>query len=97
MLATSTNFARYGRILKRILDETRPAQCQGARNILAWLVCAMRPLKWREIQCAMSMDADDGKFNPDQRPIEGPKEICGSMVEQQCDGSLTLVHTTAKL
>lgn len=88
---------RYGRILKRILDETKPAQCQGARKILAWLVCAMRPLRWREIQCAISTDADAGIVDPDQRFIMGPKEICGSLVEQQPDDSLRLVHTTAKL
>jgi len=45
----------------------------------------------------MSTDADAGIVDPDQRLIMGPKEICGSLVEQQCDGSLHLVHTTAKL
>jgi hypothetical protein len=88
---------RYGRILKRIFDETRPAQCQGARKILAWLVCAIRPLRWREIQCAISTDADAGMVDPDRRLIVGPKELCGSLVEQQRDDSLRLVHTTAKL
>jgi adenylate kinase family enzyme len=88
---------RYGRILKRILDETRPAYCQGARKILAWLVCAMRTLKWREIQCAISIDADAGIIDPDQRLVMQPKDICGSLVEQQSDGSLQLVHTTAML
>jgi hypothetical protein len=88
---------RYERILKRILDESRPAHCEGARKILAWLVCAMRPLRWREIQCAISTDADAGMVDPDQRLVMGPKEICGSLVEQQHDESLRLVHTTAKL
>ena len=88
---------RYGRILTRILDETKPAYCQGARKILAWLVCAMRPLKWREIQCAVSTDPDASIIDPDQRFVMGPKELCGSLVEQQSDESLRLVHATAKL
>jgi hypothetical protein len=88
---------RYGRILKRILDEKRPAYCEGARKILAWLVCAMRTLKWREIQCAISTDSDAGIIDPSQRLVMQPKEICGSLVEQQSDGGLQLVHTTARL
>lgn len=88
--------ARYGRIIKRILDDRKPSQCQGARKILAWLVCAMRPLKWREIQCAISIDADAGTFNPDQRLVLQPKDICGSLVDHRSDGSVLLVHSTAK-
>jgi adenylate kinase family enzyme len=89
--------ARYGRILKRILDTSRPAQSQSARKILAWLVCAMRPFRWREIQCAISTDPDASVVDPDQRLVMEPKEICGSLVETHCDESLRLVHTTAKL
>lgn len=88
---------RYGRIIKRILDEHRPNHCKGTRKILAWLVCAIRPLKWREIQCAISIDPDLGSFNPDQRLAVQPKDICGSLVDHQSDGSVILVHTTAKL
>lgn len=88
---------RYGRIIGRLLDEKRPTHCTGVRKILAWLVCAMRPLKWREIQCAVSIDPDLGSFNPDQRLVMQPKDICGSLVEHQSDGSVHLVHTTAKL
>ena len=57
----------------------------------------MRPLRWREIQCAISTDTDAGILNPEQRLVMGPKGICGSLVEQQPDDSLRLVHTTAKL
>lgn len=57
----------------------------------------MRPLKWREIQCAVSTDPDAGIVDHDQRFAVGPKDICGSLVELQSDGSLHLVHTTAKL
>lgn len=85
----------YGRILSRILDVDRPAS-QGALRLLAWLVCAFRPLKWHEIQCAVSIDPAAGKIDLDQRFVVGPKDICGSLVEQHSDGSLQLVHTTAR-
>lgn len=69
---------------------------ESARKILAWLVCAMRPFKWREIQCAVSIDPNAGEHNYGMRFAQGPKDICGSLVELQADGSLLLVHQTAK-
>jgi hypothetical protein len=56
---------------------------EGARKDLAWLVCAMRTLKWREIQCAFSTDSDAGIIDSSQRLVMQPKEIhvCGSLVD----------------
>lgn len=65
--------------------------------MLAWLVCAQRPLKWQEIQCAAAIDPDNDEINPNKRFVSEPKEICGSLIERQPDGTLQLVHTTAKL
>ena len=86
----------YGRIMARVLDAKLPA-AQSARRLLAWLVCAFRPLKWHEIQCAVSIDPEAGKVDLAQRFVVEPKHICGSLVEQHSDGSLQLVHTTAKM
>lgn len=57
----------------------------------------MRPIKWREIQCAVSVDPEAGEHNSEKLFVEGPKELCGSLVELQPDGGLLLVHTTARM
>lgn len=85
----------YKRILARVLDVNHRAS-QDARRLLTWLVCAFRPLKWHEIQCAVSIDPEAGKVDLVRRFVVEPKQICGSLIEQHSDGSLQLVHTTAK-
>jgi hypothetical protein len=57
----------------------------------------MRPLKWREIQCAISVDLGSNEFDLDQRLVLGPKEICGSLVDHRSDDSVQLSHSTVKM
>jgi hypothetical protein len=88
---------RYYHVLNRILDKEKPAHCSSAHTIIAWLMSAMRPLKWREIQCAISVDLGSNEFDLDQRLVLGPKEICGSLVDHRSDDSVQLSHSTVKM
>jgi hypothetical protein len=66
-------------------------------KVFSWLVCAKRPLKWREIQCAaavsfdeQTVDWDRGRFRVDS------KDLCGSLVEVHSNDTVNLVHHTAR-
>jgi hypothetical protein len=70
---------------------------QQARQLLAILICAKRQLKWNEIQGAVSINLDDGSVDFNDRCwVDGPRDICGSLLNVQADGGLELVHTTAR-
>ncbi|CAI7574998.1 unnamed protein product [Penicillium glandicola] len=86
----------YERILSNILEEQ--SFRAHALQLLAWLVCAKRQLKWREVQGAVSIDLENEDVDPESRQwILDSRDICDSLVEVRTDGSLELVHTTAKL
>ncbi|KAJ5959494.1 uncharacterized protein N7479_006644 [Penicillium vulpinum] len=81
-------------VVEKAQDQTSRAE---AIQLLAWLVCAKRQLKWREIQAAVSIDLEDETVDFHGRQwILNSKDLCGSLVEARSDGSLELVHTTAK-
>jgi len=62
------------------------------------MVCAKRPLKWREIQAAVSIDADEQTIDFDQGRVRGDAEdYCGSLIRVYPGDRVELVHTTAKM
>jgi hypothetical protein len=67
--------------------------------LLEWLVLARKPLKWREIQVLKSMDTEQQSIDFDRQMflVKDPREICGSFVKVREDGSVELIHLTAKL
>ncbi|KGO58231.1 hypothetical protein PEX2_067410 [Penicillium expansum] len=86
----------YERILNNILVEH--SLRAHALQLLAWLVCAKRQLWWREVQGAVSIDLETEDVDPESRQwILDFRDICDSLVEVRTDGSLELVHSTAKL
>ena len=64
------------------------------RQVLGWIVCAKRPLRWREIQGAICIDLDQQNVDWDKRFLDSPKELFASLVELQYDGTIELVHQT---
>ncbi|KAH8687413.1 hypothetical protein BGZ60DRAFT_363661, partial [Tricladium varicosporioides] len=85
----------YARIVDRILGD--PSTKEDAKRLLGWLICARRPLKWREIQCAVSINLEAKDINIAERQLRvGSKILCGSLVEQRSDGSVEMVHLTAR-
>jgi hypothetical protein len=66
--------------------------------LLSWLVCAKRSMKWHEIQGAKSIDLDQQMVNYRKLRFRvDSKDLCGSLVEIRSDGTVELVHLTAKL
>jgi len=66
--------------------------------LLNWLVCAKRSMKWYEIQGAKSIDVEEQSVNYRKLRFRvDSKDLCGSLVEIRFDGTVELVHLTAKL
>ncbi|RYP46658.1 hypothetical protein DL768_007171 [Monosporascus sp. mg162] len=91
----------YARIMLRLFNRETPNKRDSRRAaslfILKWLVCAKRTVKWREIQAAKAVDIDSQTVDMERRRFrQDCKDLCGSMVEMFDDGSVDLVHTTAK-
>jgi hypothetical protein len=66
-------------------------------QLLALLVCAKRPLKWNEIQGAISIDLDSRSCDFQGRSFRvNAKGLAGSLVEILPGGTVELVHETAR-
>jgi len=90
-----TDTTSYSRIMQR-LTKTAPPHEQTLK-LLTWMVCAKRPMKWREIQCAVSIDIEEQVVDWDRKQFSvDSKDLCGSLVEVHADGTVNIVHHTAK-
>ena len=68
-------------------------------QILSWVVIAQRDLRWHEIQGAVSLDLEGREVDFEGRRFsdeDGPKDLCGSLVEVTQEGAVTLVHSSAR-
>ena len=75
-----------------------PEQWKIVRKLLGWIVCAKRPLKWREIQAAVSIDTCRQMFDFHGRKLRSSvEEYCGSLIQVLSDDRIELVHATAKM
>jgi hypothetical protein len=79
------------------VDQHSSRAREEALMLFGLLVCAKRPLKWREIQALKSINLDEQLVDERQRFVVAPKDLCESLVELRSDGTLELVHLTAKL
>ncbi|KAH7065669.1 hypothetical protein BKA63DRAFT_571819 [Paraphoma chrysanthemicola] len=88
----------YDRVINRIMSPAvePPSRRQNTSMLLGWLVCTKRTLYWREIQCLVSLDLEQGTLCHDLRFEDDCKELCASLVSRASDDSVTLVHSTAK-
>lgn len=65
---------------------------------MGWMVCAKRPLRWREIQAAVSMNAEHQTFDFDKRRLRSSiQDYCGSLIQVLSEDRVELIHTTAKM
>lgn len=65
--------------------------------ILRWLVTAKRPIRWHEIQAAKAINIEEQKVDLERRKFrKGTKDLCGPLVEIREDGTVELVHLTAR-
>lgn len=86
---------RYGRILDRIDNKLNAKERAQTRRILAWLICAERPMTVSEISDALTIQRGDKMLKQDQRPHRDPLQLCGPFVEKR-RGFLVFVHFSAK-
>ncbi|CAG7998786.1 unnamed protein product [Penicillium salamii] len=88
--------AVYSRIIERIFESRGDSIAMHMRQVLGWIVCAKRPLRWREIQGALSIDMEGSVVDYDKRLLESPKGLFAALVEMQADDTVELVHGTAR-
>ncbi|KAH8708495.1 hypothetical protein GQ44DRAFT_627937 [Phaeosphaeriaceae sp. PMI808] len=87
----------HARIMRTIKNKPARAECKEALMLLGWLVCAKRSLKMHEVQTMKSIDVDRRAVDFERRHFRvHPKELCESLVDVRDDGTVELVHTTAR-
>lgn len=86
----------YERILGRVLESRSEENANKLRLILGWIVWAKRPLRWREIQGAISIDTEQPRVDYNRKLADSPKELFASLVELESDGTVQLIHETAR-
>ncbi|KAL5330616.1 hypothetical protein ACEPPN_000135 [Leptodophora sp. 'Broadleaf-Isolate-01'] len=88
----------YERIIGRLQRTLSKTQWAITRNLMGWMVCAKRPLRWREIQAAVSMNAEHQTFDFDKRRLRSSiQDYCGSLIQVLSEDRVELIHTTAKM
>ncbi|SCN99772.1 uncharacterized protein FFB20_13860 [Fusarium fujikuroi] len=94
----------YDRIAQRIIKKQGSSRHKTVKKILGWVICATRPLRWREIQSRFCIDADKEICNAKYLRRDSCKSICSSLVDvTNCDmfptfeseQVVTMVHETA--
>lgn len=87
--------------MQRLRRDLSPQQLVYTELLLGWLVCSKRPLKWTEIQVALSIDlhstVDVNKLDVDLKLSDDIQDLCGSLVQILKGNRVELVHSTAKL
>jgi hypothetical protein len=92
----------YERIVQRVLESRSDQYFRGGhtlhyvRQVLGWIVCARRPLRWREIQGIVCIDLENQHVDYNREIPDSPQGLFASLVELQADGTVDLVHGTAR-
>ncbi|CEI60345.1 unnamed protein product [Fusarium venenatum] len=94
----------YERIVQRIIHTAGRSAQASAKQILGWLICSERPLRWREIQSRFCIDVDDELCDQEDVRADGCKKLCSSLVDvtncemfpgAESEQTLTMIHETA--
>ncbi|GIZ44205.1 hypothetical protein CKM354_000740900 [Cercospora kikuchii] len=86
----------YARVLTRVTHAKLPLS-RNAQRLFSWVACAIRPLKWREIQVAVSIDSELGVVDLENRQFRvSLKRICGALLDERPNGDVDFVHHSAK-
>lgn len=84
--------------MDRIARNSDPAEWEIVQKLLGWMICAKRPLKWGEIQGAVSIDPVEQTVEFDDRKLRVHiQDLCGSLVQALPGDRVELVHHTAKM
>ena len=83
--------------MDRIERNPHANEREVAQKILSWMVCSRRPLRWRELQAAISIDPLDQIIDLNKRSATHVRDICGSLIEVLPGDRVDFVHATARL
>ncbi|UKZ79855.1 hypothetical protein TrVFT333_007618 [Trichoderma virens FT-333] len=73
------------------------AHWKMARQLLGWLICAKRPLKWHEMQSILSYVPEQQKVDFDNKMLrQHSSKYLGSLVHVLEGGHIRIVHSTAR-
>ncbi|KAL6922418.1 hypothetical protein FSST1_006444 [Fusarium sambucinum] len=95
----------YDRVIIRVLKNPNKTERAVAHHILGMIMCACRPLHWREIQCKFCIDPSQDEINIERELVMSCKEICSSLVDvsylqpslsSSGEEVIDLVHSSAK-
>ncbi|KAK3363959.1 hypothetical protein B0T25DRAFT_470206 [Lasiosphaeria hispida] len=94
----------YQRVIACVLDNRIKEEQIPALRILKLIICATRPMMWKEIQSTFCINLDEENADPDFRLLHPCKYYCGSLVEtghqvssiKVQDQVVVLVHETAR-
>lgn len=92
-----------------MIDSAHAAEKEDAERILHWVICAKRPLRWREVQATFCIDLEMGNVDYEERRLLVTcKELCGAFIDihqikargasqdVHPEAILKLVHQTAQ-
>lgn len=83
--------------MQTIINKPVRAEREEALMLLGWLVCAKRSLKKHEVQTMKSIDLERRAVEFERRHFRvEPEDLCESLVDVRDDGTIELVHMTAK-
>jgi hypothetical protein len=90
--------------ISTVLNKAAPKQRNAALQILGWVTCTPRPLKWREIQATFFIDPETSTSQYKGRQLRATcKKFCSSLVDlhlgttgEPAEATLGLVHSTAQ-
>ncbi|PIA93282.1 hypothetical protein CB0940_04886 [Cercospora beticola] len=87
----------YARVARRVLGHGKLPSQRYAHRLLSWVACAIRPLKWREIQVAISIDNQTGVVDLERKCLRVTLiKLCGALLEESPNGDIDFVHHSAK-
>ena len=79
------------------MNDTVEKRLAVTKKLLSWISVSKRPLKWYEIQAAISINLDNETVNEaDRRLVDTSKDLCASFVELHEDQTVEVVHSTVR-
>ena len=97
---TALKFYRYQKTLDNLKEDSSEAQWLMAKKIFGLLAGAGRPLKWHELQAALSIRVEaDGNVSMDfhnEKLREDVTKICGRLVQKVQEERLEFIHSTTR-
>ena len=86
--------------MDRLKQDLSKEQLEYTVLLLGWLVCSKRPMKWTEMQVALSIDlhapGTSNYLDVGLQLRDDVQELCGSLVQVLKGNRVELVHNTAK-